>query len=95
MGKWTELRHKADGLAGEQMERDIWSMAEHPGMPALVALINDVRFARLAAGTSAAAASDHGTLAHCMGAVDAIDELERRLQSFIEPPPREAETPPV
>ena len=91
MSKWTQLQHAADLLPGEKIPRDIWALGEHPSMPALLALLNDVRFARMAQGASGATAADHGILAHCMGAVDAIDEIQRRLESMIEPPPAEEE----
>lgn len=76
-------------MPGEQIERDVWSLSEDPRFAAVVAVINDVRFARLAGGTNPASASDHGVLAHHMGAVDALDELSRRLEGMIEPPATE------
>lgn len=87
--KWNDVRLAAAQLSGERIERDVWSLSEDPRFPAIVALIEDARFTRLAQGSSVTAASDHGTLAHCMGAVDVIDELERRLQTMIEPPAEE------
>lgn len=89
MTKWNQLQHQADELSGEQIGRDVWSLSEDPRFPSLLALIDDVRTTRLAVGSGVQSSSDHGTLAHCMGGVDAIDELERRLQSMVEPPPEE------
>lgn len=89
MTKWTGLRQQADVLNGQEIERNVWSLAEDPRFPSLLALLADVRVTRLAFGSGISSASDHGALAHCMGAVDAIDELERRLQSMIEPPEKE------
>ena len=86
MSKWTQIQQAADQMAGQQIERDVWSLSDDPRFAAVIALINDVRFNRLTGGTNPATASDHGVLAHHMGAVDALDELERRLQSMTEAP---------
>jgi len=87
--KWRTLRARADALPGAQVERDIWSLSDDPRFPAVVALLADVRYGRLVQGSSVTTAGDHGTMAHCMGAVDAIDEVERRLQAMLEPMPLE------
>lgn len=92
MSKWTELRQQADALSGAEIERNVWSLGADPRFPSLLALIADVRTTRLLHGSGVTTASDHGVLAHCMGAVDAIDELERRLQTMLEPPAEEKES---
>lgn len=88
--KWNELQLKAVQLSGETVQRDIWALADDPRFPAVIALLDDARTERLAQGSSVSAACDHGGLAHCMGAVDVIDEVKRRLQGMIEPPAAEA-----
>lgn len=85
MSKWTELRQAADVLSGQEIERNVWSLSEDPRFPSLLALLADVRVTRLQLGSGISSASDHGQLAHCMGGVDAIDEVERRLQMMVEP----------
>lgn len=89
MDKWKQLRRTADTMSGPEIERNIWSISEDPRFPAVIALLTDVRFTRLANGSGVAAASDHGLLAHCMGGVEAIDELERRMQGMVELPAEE------
>jgi hypothetical protein len=92
MTKWNQLRHQADEKSGEEIERDMWSLSEDPRFPSLLALLADVRSTRLTQGSGVASANDHGVLAHCLGSVDAIDELEARLKIMVEPPPKEEKT---
>lgn len=93
MSKWRNLQQAADLAVGPQIERDVWSLSEDPRFAAVLAVIKDVQFTRLAGGTNPASASDHGVLAHHMGAVDALDELMRRLEGMVEPPPDTEEKP--
>jgi len=83
--RWTQLRRLADSMSGAQIERDVWSLSEDARFPALLAVMDDVRKDRLTQGSAVNVAGDHGALAHCMGAIDAIDELQRRLEGMLTP----------
>lgn len=91
MTKWNKLQSDAALLTGPRIEQDIWSLSDDPRFPAVLALLDDARKVRLKQGCGPDAADHHGTIAHAMGAVDVLDEIELRLQTMIEPPPKEEE----
>jgi len=84
---WILIRHQADLLNEAERQQALWSLSDHRGLPALVALIDELRRSALGVGSDLTHADHPGTLAHCAGAISALDELEARLQAAIVTPP--------
>lgn len=84
--KYAELLEIARRLSPEERTANLRGLVLDPRFAAVIALIESLREAFVQSGSAQKMAPHHGSLAHCMGSIHALEYLAGQIKQISDAP---------
>lgn len=79
-----KLQAAARAMGQKEIEQALFSLADDPRFPAVLALMQQHRESYIVSGTQQSFANHHGPLAHNNGSIFALDTLRDAIRARVE-----------